>query len=63
MKKFHDLISRKQWFVLFNIGSFVVLVLTKRLTWSAESGVMSLIALLAVNGVALVSARNFPEWK
>lgn len=63
MKKLRELVSKKQWFVLFNLVSIVALVLTGRLKWSAESLVTSLIALLVMNGVAAISARNFPEWK
>ena len=55
--------SKKQCFVLFNVVSVVGLVLTGRLKWSAESIVTSLIALLLMNGVAAISAKNFPEWK
>lgn len=63
MKKLQELISKKQWFILFNLVSIVALVLTGRLKWSAESVVASLIVLLVMNGVAAVSARNYPEWK
>lgn len=63
MKRFHELVSKKQWFVLFNVVGVIALVLTGRLKWSTESLVTSLIALLVVNVVAAISARNFPEWK
>jgi hypothetical protein len=63
MKKLHELISKKQWFILFNLVSIVALVLTGRLKWSAKSLVTSLIVLLVMNGVAAISARNYPEWK
>jgi hypothetical protein len=63
MKKLHELISKKQWFILFNLVSIVALVLTGRLKWSAESLVTSLIVLLVMNGVAAISARNYPGWK
>ena len=63
MKTFHEMFSKKQCFVLFNVVSVVGLVLTGRLKWSAESIVTSLIALLLMNGVAAISAKNFPEWK
>jgi hypothetical protein len=63
MKTFHQLISRKLWFVLFNAVAVLALALTGRLTWNAESLVTSVIALLLINVVAAISARNFPEWK
>jgi len=63
MKKLHDLVTRKQWFVLFNLAALAALALSGRLTSSKESLISSLIALLIINGVAAISARNFPEWK
>jgi len=63
MKSFHELVSKKQWFILFNVVAIIALVVTGRLKWSTESLVTSLIALLAVNIVAAISTRNFPEWK
>ncbi len=63
MKKLRELVSKKQWFILFNVVSVIALVVTGRLKWSAESLITSLIALLVMNGVAAISARNFPEWK
>ncbi len=63
MKNLRDLVSKKQFFVLFNVVSVIALAVTGRLKWSAESLVTSLIALLVMNGVAAISAKNFPEWK
>ena len=62
-RKLHELVSKKQWFVLFNFVSVIALAVTGRLKWSAESLVTSLIVLLVMNGVAAISAKNFPEWK
>jgi hypothetical protein len=63
MKNLRELVSKKQFFVLFNLVSVAALVLTGRLKWSAESLVTSLIALLVINGVVAISARKFPEWR
>jgi hypothetical protein len=63
MKKFHELISKKQWFILFNVAALVMLVLQGRLTSGPESLAASVIGLLLINGVAAISARNFPDWK
>jgi hypothetical protein len=63
MKKFHELISKKQWFIFFNLGCLAMLAVTGDLTSSRESLVASLIALGIMNGVAVLSARNFPDWK
>jgi len=63
MRKLHELVSKKQWFILFNVASVIALAVTGRLKWSAESLVTSVIVLLVMNGVAAISAKNFPEWK
>jgi|HubBroStandDraft_1064217.scaffolds.fasta_scaffold126698_3 TRAP-type uncharacterized transport system fused permease subunit len=63
MKKLHELVSKKQWFILFNLGALVALALSGRLTSSRASLITSLIALLIVNVMAVISAKNYPEWK
>jgi len=63
MKSFHELVTRKQWFLLFNLAAIILLVVTGRLEWTVESVVTSLIALAVVNGAAAISARNYPDWK
>jgi hypothetical protein len=63
MKSLHELVSKRQWFILFDVGTLVALAVTGRLTSSRQSLLTSLIALLIMNGVAAISARNFPEWK
>lgn len=63
MKNFHELVSKKQWFVLFNLGTLIALALDGRLTSSTGSLATSLLALLIMNVVAAISARNFPDWK
>ena len=63
MKRLHEFVSKKQWFVLFNVVSVIALAVTGPIMWSAESLVTSLIVLLVMNGVAAISAKNFPEWK
>jgi hypothetical protein len=63
MKKLHEVVTRKQWFVLFNVVTIAALALTGRLSLSKGNLFPSLLALLVVNGVAAISARNFPDWK
>jgi hypothetical protein len=63
MKKLHEVVSKKQWFILFNAGTLIALAVSGRLTTSRESVVTSLIALLIINVIAAISARNFPDWK
>jgi hypothetical protein len=62
-ERFHQLLTKKQWFILFNVGTITTLILSGRLKWSLESVVTSAIAFLAVNFVAAISARHFPNWK
>jgi hypothetical protein len=62
MKSLHELVSKKWWFVLFNVGTLLALAVSGRLS-SLDSAVTSLIALLIVNGTAVISARSFPNWK
>ncbi len=59
MDRFHRLIGKRLWFVLFNVASILYLGLTGRLQLSFESIVSCVVALLVMNGIALVSARNF----
>jgi hypothetical protein len=63
MRKLHEVVSKKQWFILFNAGTLIALAVSGRLTASRESLVTSLIALLIINLIAAISARNFPDWK
>jgi len=63
MRKLHEVVSKKQWFILFNGGTLIALAVSGHLTASGESLVTSLIALLIINVIAAISARNFPDWK
>ncbi len=51
------------WFVLFNAIAVVYLAATDRLQLNLESVLTAVFVLLLMNGIALISARNFPEWK
>jgi hypothetical protein len=63
MDRFHQIIGKKLWFVLFNTVSMLYLVLSGRLHLNLDSILGCTIALLLINGIALISARNFPDWK
>jgi len=63
MRKLHEVVSKKQWFILFNAGTLIALAVSGRLTASGESLVTSLIALLIINVIAAISARNVPDLK
>lgn len=63
MKKLHDVVSKRQWFILFNVLGVIMLVVTGRLGLSPKSLITGLVALLLMNGIAAISARKYPEWK
>ena len=63
MSWFHRIISKKLWFLLFNAGSVAYLIGTGRLRWELVSLLICAGALLLMNGIAFLSARNFPDWK
>jgi len=63
MDRFHRIIGKKLWFVLFNTVSILYLVLSGRLHFSFNSIAGCAIALILINGIALISSRNFPDWK
>ena len=51
------------WFLLFNVGTILYLVLVGRLTWDATSIISYGLALLMMNGIAWISARKYKDWK
>ncbi len=63
MRTLHEMLTKREWFVLFNVLGAAVLLVTGRLNFSTESIVTSLGGLLVMNGLAALSMRNFPEWK
>ncbi len=63
MKKMHDLVTKKQWFLVFNFGALLFLALAGRLTSSLESAIIHLLVLGVLNLMALISTRSFPNWK
>jgi hypothetical protein len=63
MNKFHQLIRKRLWFVLFNMFAILFFAVIGDLRFSAESIVSCTAALLVINVAALISSRNFPDWK
>jgi len=63
MDRFHRYIGKKLWFGLFNVGSFLYFILSGTLRFNLESILECILALFLMNCVALISARNFPDWK
>jgi len=60
---FEGKIRKKQWFFLFNIVTVVYLVASGKLQFDWVSIVSCALALLVINGMALISAKHFPDWK
>lgn len=56
-------ISKRAWFLLFNAGTIIYLVVSGSVHWEVGSVLGYGIALLLINGIALVSARKYKEWK
>jgi hypothetical protein len=63
MNKFHQLIPKKLWFLLFNLGATTYMILGGHLHWNFISIFSFLTASAIMNGIALVSSRNFPDRK
>ena len=63
MAKNQAVLTKKQWLILFNVFAIVALASSGRLTASRQSFAAILLAILVVNGVAILTAGNFPEWK
>ena len=59
MKDFHEIISKKVWFLLFNVGTIAYLILWVHIQLNAISLVCYGLALLLINGVALISGRRY----
>jgi hypothetical protein len=62
-ERFHQLLTKKQWFLFFNIAALVALILTGRLRFSVSSSLLTVIALGIVNVMAWLSSGNYPNWK
>jgi hypothetical protein len=63
MLEFPKVISKSAWFLLFNGASIIYLIATKTLRWECVSVVCCFLTLLLFNGIALISARKYKDWK
>lgn len=63
MNQFHKLVSKKMWFLLFNVGTTVYVIVSGSVAWNALSILSYAVALGLINIGAWTSARNFPDWK
>jgi hypothetical protein len=59
----HKVMRTRTWFLLFNCGATVYLVISGTLKWDPVSLFSCVVALSLVNCVALISARKYKEWK
>ncbi len=63
VNQFHKIVSKKMWFILFNVGTTVYMILSGHLSWDVIAIVSYGVALTLINLVAWISARRFPDWK
>lgn len=63
MNQFHKVISKKMWFLLFNAGTTLYMILFGHLSWDVISIVSFALALALINLIAWISARRFPDWR
>jgi hypothetical protein len=57
------LVSKRLWFLMFNVICILYFVVTDSLRFSFESILTAGFALMIMNAIALISARKFPDWK
>jgi len=58
-----EIISKKTWFVLFNVGTTIYMILSGNLHWDVTSIFCYGVALLLINFIAWISARKYKGWK
>jgi hypothetical protein len=63
MNNLHRLVSKKMWFLLFNLGTALYLIMSGRLQWNSISIFSYGLALVLMNGIAWISARKYKDWK
>jgi hypothetical protein len=62
-KGMRQLVTKKQWFAIFNSITIAALYLTRHLQFTMNSIITNLIVLLACNGLILISANRYADWK
>ena len=63
MLDLHKVMRKRTWFLLFNCGTIVYLVVSGTLKWDPVSLFSFAVALSLINCVALISARKYKDWK
>ena len=61
--KVHEGLTKKQWLILLNVLALALLASSGRLTSSRQSFVAYSLALIVVNGVAVITVSNYSGWK
>jgi O-antigen/teichoic acid export membrane protein len=51
------------WFLLFNLGTILYLIMSGHLQWNSISIFSYGLALVLMNGIAWISARKYKDWK
>jgi hypothetical protein len=62
MIEFPKLMSKWMWFLLFNVGTIIYMIVSGSLHWDVINLVSFGLALALINGIAWISARKF-RWK
>jgi hypothetical protein len=63
MVDLHKIMSKRMWFLLFNLGTIIYMIVTGSLSWDIVTIASFVFALLLINGIAWISARKYKEWK
>lgn len=63
MRGIRQVLTKGQWFLLFNCAVVAVIYLTGNLGFTATDIFSLLVALALVNGAALISANKYKDWK
>jgi hypothetical protein len=60
---FHRLVSKKLAFILLNLAAVLAFLYSDQMHLDIDSILGCFIALVILNGAALISARKYPDWK
>lgn len=63
MVEFPKIMSKTMWFILFNLGTIIYLIVSGTLRWDALSIFSNGLALVIMNWIAWISGRKYKGWK
>ena len=63
MVELPEIVSKKIWFLIFNLAAILYLIATRSLRWDAVSIFSDGLALCLMNRIAWISARKYKDWK